>query len=60
MAQVAVCSEINTKHINTAVWGGKYKIVGVEPGGTYIDQWALIILINTLKTRNLPPPLFVF
>ena len=31
--------------------------MGVEPGGTYIDQWALIIVISTLKTKISP---FVF
>ena len=37
---IAVCSEIHTKHINTAVWAERI-IVNVESGGTYSDQWNL-------------------
>ena len=33
MAQVAVCSQINTKHINT-VWAERVNFI-VEPGGAY-------------------------
>jgi len=28
--------------------------VGVEPGGTYSDKWAVIILKNTLKDKSFP------
>ena len=37
---MAVCSEIHTKHINTAVWAER-RIVNVKPSGTYSDHWAL-------------------
>jgi len=37
---IAVCSEIHTEHINTAMWA-ELRIVNVKPGGTYSDQWDL-------------------
>ena len=39
MAQVAVCSQINTKHIN-AVWA-EHKIVECQTVGASRNQWAL-------------------
>jgi len=35
---IAVCSEIHTKHKNTAVWAD---IFNVKSGGTYNDHWDL-------------------
>jgi len=37
---IAVCSEIDTKHINTKC-GQNVEFVNVKPGGTYSDHWAL-------------------
>jgi hypothetical protein len=37
---IAVCSEIHTKHINTAVWA-ESEICECYTGGTYSDQWGL-------------------
>jgi len=36
---IAVCSEIHTKHINTAVWAER-GVVYVKHGGTHSDHWA--------------------
>ena len=38
---IAVCSEIHTKHINTAVWVEPSLFFSVKPGGTYSNHWAL-------------------
>jgi hypothetical protein len=37
---VAVCSEIHTKHINT-LCGHHVEFVNVKPGGIYSKHWAL-------------------
>ena len=37
---IAVCSEINTEHINT-LCGQNVELLNVKPGGTHIDHWAL-------------------
>jgi hypothetical protein len=37
---IAVCSDINTEHINT-VCGQNVEFVNVTPGGTYSDHWGL-------------------
>jgi len=37
---IAVCSQIDTKHINT-LCGQNVEFFNVKPGGTYSDQWAL-------------------
>jgi len=37
---IAVCSEINTKHINT-VCRQNVGLQNVKPGGKYSDHWAL-------------------
>ena len=36
-AEFAVCSQINTKHINT-LCGQNVEFVNVEPGGTYSNH----------------------
>ena len=47
MAQVAVCSEINTKHINT-LCGQNVEFMNVKPGGTYSDHCAVHIVTSGL------------
>jgi len=37
---IAVCSQIQTKYINT-LCGQNVELFDVEPGGTYSDHWAL-------------------
>jgi hypothetical protein len=37
---IAVCSEINTKPINT-LCGQNVEMLRVKPGGTYSYQWAI-------------------
>jgi hypothetical protein len=37
---IAVCSEIDTKHINT-LYRQNVELLNVKLGGTYIDHWAL-------------------
>ena len=37
---MAVCSEINTKHINT-LCGQNVELLNVKPDGTYSDHWAV-------------------
>ena len=37
---IAVCFEINTKHVNT-LCGQKVEFVNFKPGCTYSDHWAL-------------------
>ena len=36
---MAVCSEIHTKHVNTAVWAERGIVEG-SAGGTCSDRWA--------------------
>jgi hypothetical protein len=36
---IAVCSEIQTKHINT-LCGQNVEFVNAKPGGTYGNHWA--------------------
>jgi len=48
---IAVCSEIHTKDINTAVWA-ESKIFNVEYGGTYSDHCAVHIVTIMLQTVN--------
>jgi len=43
VAQVAVISEIRTKHLNTPS-GQNVDYVNVKPGGTYIDHCAVNIV----------------
>ena len=37
---IAICSQIHTKHMNTAC-GQKVELLNVKGGGTYSDQWAV-------------------
>jgi len=37
---IAVCSQIDTKHVNT-LCEQNVEFVNVKPGGTYSDHWAL-------------------
>jgi len=48
---MAVCSEINTKHIHTPC-GQNVEFFNVKPGGAYSDHWALkgsCMFRNTLR-----------
>jgi hypothetical protein len=36
---IALCSQIHSKHINT-LCVQNVEFVNVNPGGTYIEQWA--------------------
>jgi hypothetical protein len=38
---IAVCSQIQTKHINTK-FGHNVEFMSVKPCGTYNDHWALM------------------
>jgi len=38
--EIAVCSQIHTKHINT-LCGQNVDFVNVKPGGIYSNHWAL-------------------
>jgi len=48
---MSVCSEIHTKHINTAVWAER-RICEPQTGGTYGYHWALRVKIPSLFTSN--------
>jgi hypothetical protein len=37
---IAVCSDVNTEHIN-ALCGQNTEFLNVKPGGTYSNHWAL-------------------
>jgi hypothetical protein len=47
---IAVCSEIHTKHINTAVWAER-GIVSVRAGGAYSDHCAVHIVTTGLTAK---------
>jgi len=45
---IAVCSHINTEHIN-AVCGLNVELLNVKSCGTYGDHWAVKVLTALLK-----------
>jgi len=54
---IAVCSEIHTRHINTAVWAERTTF-NVKPGGMQSDHWALDS--STKYTNYLQPTALYF
>jgi len=55
---IAVCSEIHTKHINTACVQS-VELLNVKPGGTYSDHWSqLYINIQSVpRSKHTPSQL---
>jgi hypothetical protein len=45
---IAICFEINTKHINT-LCGQNVEFLNVKPGGTYSNHWALRATVRTAQ-----------
>jgi hypothetical protein len=52
---IAVCFEIQTKHINT-VCGQNGEFVNVKPDGTQSDHWALQVETYVSVSRWIFPP----
>jgi len=49
---IAVCSQIQTKHINT-LCGQSVEYMNVKAGGTYSDHWAVKGYLSIIKTSQL-------
>ena len=49
---IAVCSQIHTKHINTAVCGHNVELLNVKLVVHIVDHWALEGKLRKLQTKT--------